>query len=323
MPDFFAPKDTLEILNPHAERCRHAGLLLSRYVPFEAIDKGQGGKSQWLRDVSRRFQVNASNEEWHVLRGAMLNRWQAQVGAAGAQTFTRQLQGRLIVGLGGKGVLETGITLHYITGLPIIPGSALKGLCRAYALLTLAEALNIPLLTADERPKSDVASPITQLESILTEIDEDVRAEQIDHLNRSHDLAVPLTLEALEQETIRDDVHVFRAAFGSTAAAGACVFFDAVVSKLPSSGTLFEVDVMTPHFFDYYRTDGKTPPNDDDNPNPVSFLTVARHTEFSFAVGCRRGASDAPIDRVANWLAIALDELGIGAKTAAGYGVFA
>jgi CRISPR type III-B/RAMP module RAMP protein Cmr6 len=35
---------------------------------------------------------------------------------------------RLIVGLGSENVLETGIRLHHTYGLPLIPGSALKGL---------------------------------------------------------------------------------------------------------------------------------------------------------------------------------------------------
>lgn len=40
--------------------------------------------------------------------------------------------GRLIVGLGAESVRETGITLHRLYGVPIIPGSALKGLARHY-----------------------------------------------------------------------------------------------------------------------------------------------------------------------------------------------
>jgi CRISPR-associated protein Cmr6 len=45
-----------------------------------------------------------------------------------------QTQGRLIVGLGGKGVLETGLTLHHTYGVPYIPGSSLKGLTSHYGL---------------------------------------------------------------------------------------------------------------------------------------------------------------------------------------------
>lgn len=40
--------------------------------------------------------------------------------------------GRLIIGLGGENVLETGITLHHTYGTPIIPGTALKGLASHY-----------------------------------------------------------------------------------------------------------------------------------------------------------------------------------------------
>jgi len=38
----------------------------------------------------------------------------------------------MVMGLGGETVLETDLTLHYLYGIPYIPGSALKGLTRAY-----------------------------------------------------------------------------------------------------------------------------------------------------------------------------------------------
>jgi CRISPR-associated protein Cmr6 len=40
--------------------------------------------------------------------------------------------GRLIIGLGGENVLETGLTLNHTYGTPLIPGSALKGLAAHY-----------------------------------------------------------------------------------------------------------------------------------------------------------------------------------------------
>jgi CRISPR-associated protein Cmr6 len=40
--------------------------------------------------------------------------------------------GRMIIGLGGENVLETGLTLHHTYGTPIIPGTALKGLASHY-----------------------------------------------------------------------------------------------------------------------------------------------------------------------------------------------
>ncbi|MGH8012910.1 MAG: type III-B CRISPR module RAMP protein Cmr6 [Candidatus Binataceae bacterium] len=42
------------------------------------------------------------------------------------------MAGRLIVGLGSENVLEAGLRLHHTYGVPIIPGSALKGLASHY-----------------------------------------------------------------------------------------------------------------------------------------------------------------------------------------------
>src|ERR1700680_515711 len=49
-----------------------------------------------------------------------------------ADLATRERDSRLIVGLGSENVLETGIRLHHTYGLPVIPGSALKGLAAHY-----------------------------------------------------------------------------------------------------------------------------------------------------------------------------------------------
>lgn len=40
--------------------------------------------------------------------------------------------GRLVIGLGGENVLETGLTLNHTYGTPMIPGTALKGLAAHY-----------------------------------------------------------------------------------------------------------------------------------------------------------------------------------------------
>ncbi len=44
--------------------------------------------------------------------------------------------GRLIIGLGNESPLETGLSLHHTYGVPVIPGSAIKGLA-AHFLLTI------------------------------------------------------------------------------------------------------------------------------------------------------------------------------------------
>jgi CRISPR type III-B/RAMP module RAMP protein Cmr6 len=53
----------------------------------------------------------------------------------------------------------------------------------------------------------------------------------------------------------------------------------------------------------------------------VFFLTVAAGTPFTFRIGSRSG-STAHVTRAFQILEFGLDLLGLGAKTAAGYGTF-
>jgi CRISPR-associated protein Cmr6 len=104
--------------------------------------------------------------------------------------------------------------------------------------------------------------------------------------------------------------------FGAQERAGAAIFFDA----LPVSAPKLELDVMNPHYPEWYQ-EGKAPANWQ-NPIPVFFLTVGKETVFRFAVG-GRGKDGAPAKEKARaWLEEALCEMGAGAKTSAGYGYF-
>ena len=89
---------------------------------------------------------------------------------------------------------------------------------------------------------------------------------------------------------------------------------------------LVTVDVMNAHYPDWYRDRGKdgVKPADNQNPNPVFFLTVAPGSELEFALLCRRRSSEAraALERAEGWLRAGLSDLGAGAKTAAGYGYF-
>ncbi len=129
----------------------------------------------------------------------------------------------------------------------------------------------------------------------------------------------------------------FRAVFGGPkdkdkqgrelpAQAGDMVFFDAF--PLALSENSIEVDIMNPHYGDYYGEsydDKKRPPKiwptDTQNPVPVHFLTVA-NTSFSFAFGCRPGIKNAAelLENTEKYLRQALTTHGIGAKSAVGYG---
>jgi CRISPR-associated protein Cmr6 len=113
-------------------------------------------------------------------------------------------------------------------------------------------------------------------------------------------------------------------------AAGAFLFFDA----LPLERPVLTPDVMTPHMGDWYAEGGKQGnkldpgkvPADWHDPVPVPFLVV-KQASFLFSVAPREGLAEYEIKQaiqdmpqVMTELGNALTWLGIGAKTAVGYG---
>jgi CRISPR-associated protein Cmr6 len=237
-------------------QCRNPGLLFTRYAP------------DWRTDATLKRRgleaVRDTRPDAELLR-AFRERWRTVVTSQQARIFEAVADWRLIVGLGQKGPLEVGFAFHRLYGIPMIPGSALKGLARAYA-----------------------------------------------HLVEGRD------------ETDAD----FRVVFGRTpkpgeeqsqARAGGAIFFDAI----PVSHPALDLDVMNPHYPDYYR--GDAPPANWQSPVPIYFLTLKPEVRFAFAVGWRREVDDEAqrlLSLAIEWLKGGLQELGAGAKTGAGYGYF-
>ncbi len=123
----------------------------------------------------------------------------------------------------------------------------------------------------------------------------------------------------------KDDETVSRI-FGSSSGeeegrgVGSVIFFDA----LPVRPVLLEADIMTPHYAPYYSNpkDTDMAPGDWYGPTPIPFLTVAPGQEFLFAVAPRGKDNVGDLEHVSKWLTKALSCVGMGAKTAIGYGRF-
>ncbi len=99
--------------------------------------------------------------------------------------------------------------------------------------------------------------------------------------------------------------------FGSQEQEGKIIFFDA----FPTTKPKIKIDIMNPHYGHYYN-DGKAP-TDTKNPIPINFLTI-ENTTFKFFI-----ASKESLDK--NFITLfkeALQDHGIGGKTAVGYGIF-
>lgn len=255
------PKKSAEAWQKHQGRPgQNPGLIFDRFAPdwHDEATLKKGGLVA-VRDAATRGE-GALLTAWNA-------RWEKGVRHANADPFALKTDWRFIAGLGRKGPLEVGFTFHRY-GFPMLPGSSVKGLARAYAWLVEGRR----------------------------ETDPDF-----------------LTIFGRAPQKGEDE---------SVAQTGSALFFDAIPRQLPK----LELDIMTPHFPDYYGDkNNRVAPTDSQNPKPVPFLTVAPSTEFRFAVGWR-GQLNEEAHRLRNlatdWLVGGLTELGAGAKTSAGYGYF-
>ncbi|MEA2499987.1 MAG: CRISPR-associated protein Cmr6 [Actinomycetota bacterium] len=87
---------------------------------------------------------------------------------------------------------------------------------------------------------------------------------------------------------------------------------------VPAAPPVVERDVINPLFGAYYR-DGRTPPANYLSPQPIFFLALGARSLYRFGVASLSGDQEA-VEQGARWLRGALTDLGIGAKTGAGYG---
>jgi CRISPR-associated protein Cmr6 len=201
------------------------------------------------------------------------------------------------VGLGAEHALETSITLDRNSGLPIIPGSALKGLARHSALIDIAK-----ILPFDQ--------PSRKLEQ-LNALDNWLEQEKLDWKAIKR-------ITGLEENPKASEINAYREIFGTVKKVGSIIFVEGI--PIHGKGPYFRLDVMTPHFGDYY-THNK-PPSEDQNPIPVTYLTLNSRQIFRFALLPRTQNDTAWVEQARNWLQTGLKDYGVGAKTAQGYGLF-
>ncbi len=236
-------------------RAEHVGLLLNRDLS-QHDDTHAGAK-----ELYKKAQDTAVGE---VYRKAVA-RWKSMVQSLPHTClFTATAATPIAVGLGNESVLEVGLTIHHTYGVPIIPGSALKGLCRRGALRLEAEG----------------------------------------RITRQQ----------------KDTLFGFSAENGD-ASAGYITFWDALYDPESVSGKPFHRDVITVHHPDYYSSQGRDAcPTDFDDPNPVPFLVVRPGARFLFALTAPDDSWAEFTQKLLQWC---LREMGVGAKTNAGYGYFA
>lgn len=118
-------------LAPRRQEGQHPGLMLQRYLTEPVTRKN--GDPRERRDLFDAAIRAAGSESLRAIYADAYTRWNDSF-PKDAYNLSVELRtaGRLIVGLGSENVLETGLRLHHTYGVPLIPGSALKGLASHY-----------------------------------------------------------------------------------------------------------------------------------------------------------------------------------------------
>jgi len=252
----------------------HPGLLLQRYVSDPADPSAKCA----ILEAAISAAANADSREMYK---AAFSRSLPELTAS---TIVRS-EGRLIVGLGSENVLETGIRLHHTYGLPVLPGSALKGLAAHYCDWVWGER--------ESQDPSDTARNFRS--SREEDRENDRRAEKAGEYHRF--------------------------LFGTTDESGCIVFHDAWFVP-DSEKEPLKSDVMTPHHPKWNDLNEPVAPTDFDSPIPVPFLSVDGSfriavswygpENYEKSVAWTEIALDLLLAALANW--------GIGGKTTSGYG---
>jgi CRISPR-associated protein Cmr6 len=258
-------------------------------------------------------------------------------------------------GLGNEHPIENGFAFLTPYGLPYLAGSGVKGVLRrsaeelafendggqpeGWTWLDIWWLFGFEGAASKSGPAAAIFDPETEqgrafghhlpqlaqrddLRDFIGRIVGDGK-ERARYLDRTQDRRADFLTRLVSDDAFRQSLH-YR---------GALDFWDCFPQ---SKDNKLVVEIMTPHFGDYYQ--GKNakrevlavypngaPPHDAGQPVPVSFLAVPAGSYFDFRVVCRpdrlpealrlrwRALVDAAFDHAFGWL-------GFGAKTAVGYG---
>jgi CRISPR-associated protein Cmr6 len=275
-----------------AEEIENYSLRLNKYI--DKFDGREVDNRSFLENLNHKLTDSKLLNNVHARNKKQLEQFKNN--GYKTDSFTMKNDYRMVVGLGAANILEINLLLHHIYGIPYIPGSSLKGLAKAYAVEELREKAGIE--------KYDTIEDILESEELSEKV---IQRENI--------------------KDYEDKIRMYRQIFGTQKSAGNVIFFD----SFPVKNINIKLDIMTPHFTDYYQEmesdNPKNYPTDYQEPNPITFL-VLEDTVFRFSLAARifnkedRDMFQNYLETASALLKDGLKELGIGAKTMVGYGYF-
>ncbi|MCD6484615.1 MAG: type III-B CRISPR module RAMP protein Cmr6 [Candidatus Odinarchaeota archaeon] len=295
---FYHPKELVELLSEE-DLYRNSPLSLKyqKYVRSVRTEE----KTEF---IMKKFLLEYTQEEVELYK-RFLSRYKQLT----EKKFSMRTKTKLIVGLGNPSVYEVSISLHRLYSVPVIPGSAIKGVTRYYYLQLLCEELQ----------HKNINKSLKVIEKRLEA--EKITSEDNDFIN------TPIKL-GNKEITFEEAKKIF----GTQSERGYIVFFDALpdISQSGDLKSILEFDIMTPHYSRYYSSttsESIYAPGDWDNPIPIKFIVVKKGVSFFFSLGVKyhnkkSNTSSNLLDKAVMLTQKALKEIGIGGKTAVNYGYF-
>lgn len=111
-------------------------IICSRLNDLKIMDPNP--KGEWEGDRAFVFKTACqayNSEDYFLLYFDYYKEWRTQMKSLEkrglCRLLTARLKSRLVLGLSCAAAMETGISLHYTYGVPVITGSSIKGACRA------------------------------------------------------------------------------------------------------------------------------------------------------------------------------------------------
>lgn len=290
-----APIPLPNYLTEEKDRIKNFSLYFYRFSEYESAFSEV--KKDTLQNMVSQYEKISSPTKNRATRNLLEKKHQQQTAVL---DFARQhmltvidgritLKAPLCTGLGLSHPTETGMVLDRNLGIPYIPASSLKGACR------FAHCVNI----------AQTGSPFVTRNGDQIIVDENEPGLRM--LFGASSPASDGQIENMGNETAKK---------------GELVLLDIYPESIPE----IKLDIMTPHFSDYYNQKTTTP-TEEKPPIPIQFLTVSSGTQFRVRGFIKPlGKTHIPMEE-ARMLAIedlkkAVEDLGLGAKTAIGYGHF-
>lgn len=279
----------------------NSGLWFDRFYTYERYDR-QGNILSG--DALKNAKKDEKDKFWREFRGQTgqrkcgdntklkehAMRQYALCQAQGGQSQSYANDWLMAIGLGNSHPLENGLLWHPTLGVPYFQGSTVKGLAKA-----LMEQWGADPELIKRWFGSVNLSTSANLKQHPDLFEQYFNTELTDALKTS----------LSEQST------------------GAFIFLDAI----PIESVMIKETMVTPHYGRWYEKGDTNPvgaenvPGDWHSPVPVGFLAV-ENAVMQFGVIPRLGADirDGELEQICNVVELALQHLGIGAKTATGFG---